>query len=77
MKIISLRRARSSRPLLPAVWKRKPDASSSAEKRPGRTVSLYDPMGTGKEGKEITLINILGFEVDAVIQRGGLEDREE
>lgn len=34
-----------------------------------KDVSLHDPIGTDKEGNEITLIDILGTDVDDVIQR--------
>lgn len=38
-------------------------------KKTKKDVSLHDPIGTDKEGNEITLIDVLGTEADDVIQR--------
>lgn len=38
-------------------------------KKTKKDVSLHDPIGTDKEGNEITLIDVLGTEIDDVIQR--------
>ena len=38
-----------------------------------KDVSLHDPIGTDKEGNEITLINILGSEADDVIKAGSAD----
>jgi hypothetical protein len=39
--------------------------------------SLHDPIGTDKEGNEITLIDILGTESDDVADKSTAQDREE
>ncbi|MED1826037.1 MULTISPECIES: RNA polymerase sporulation sigma factor SigK, partial [Brevibacillus] len=36
-------------------------------KKTKKDVSLHDPIGTDKEGNEITLIDVLGTETDAVV----------
>lgn len=38
-------------------------------KKTRKDVSLHDPIGTDKEGNEITLIDVLGTDIDDVIQR--------
>lgn len=38
-------------------------------KKTRKDVSLHDPIGTDKEGNEITLIDILGTEVDEVVDK--------
>ena len=38
-------------------------------KKTRKDVSLHDPIGTDKEGNEITLIDILGTEADDVVDR--------
>ncbi|GGG86232.1 hypothetical protein GCM10010918_50490 [Paenibacillus radicis (ex Gao et al. 2016)] len=38
-------------------------------KKTRKNVSLHDPIGTDKEGNEITLIDILGTEADDVVDR--------
>jgi RNA polymerase sporulation-specific sigma factor len=38
-------------------------------KKTRKDVSLYDPIGTDKEGNEITLIDILGTEADDIVDR--------
>ena len=38
-------------------------------KKTRKDVSLHDPIGTDKEGNEITLIDILGTEMDEVIDK--------
>lgn len=38
-------------------------------KKTKKDVSLHDPIGTDKEGNEISLIDILGTDIDDVIQR--------
>lgn len=37
-------------------------------KKTRKDVSLHDPIGTDKEGNEITLIDILGSETDEVVE---------
>ena len=39
----------------------------SLKKRNPKDVSLHDPIGTDKEGNEITLIDILGTEADDIV----------
>ncbi|NQF17793.1 RNA polymerase subunit sigma, partial [Brevibacillus sp. HB1.3] len=36
-------------------------------KKTKKDVSLHDPIGTDKEGNEITLIDVLGTETDEVV----------
>nr|WP_249178963.1 sigma-70 family RNA polymerase sigma factor [Brevibacillus sp. NL20B1] len=36
-------------------------------KKTKKDVSLHDPIGTDKEGNEITLIDVLGTEIDEVV----------
>ncbi|EPY09151.1 sporulation sigma factor SigK [Paenibacillus alvei TS-15] len=38
-------------------------------KKTRKDVSLHDPIGTDKEGNEITLIDILGTESDEVVEK--------
>lgn len=38
-------------------------------KKTKKDVSLHDPIGTDKEGNEITLIDVLGSDIDDVIER--------
>ena len=38
-------------------------------KKPRKDVSLHDPIGTDKEGNEITLIDILGTDTDDVVDK--------
>jgi RNA polymerase sporulation-specific sigma factor len=38
-------------------------------KKTRKDVSLHDPIGTDKEGNEITLIDILGSEADDVVEK--------
>ncbi|MDQ0920421.1 hypothetical protein QFZ78_006681 [Paenibacillus sp. V4I5] len=38
-------------------------------KKTRKDVSLHDPIGTDKEGNEITLIDILGTEADDVVDK--------
>jgi RNA polymerase sporulation-specific sigma factor len=38
-------------------------------KKTRKDVSLHDPIGTDKEGNEITLIDILGTETDEVLDK--------
>jgi RNA polymerase sigma factor, sigma-70 family len=38
-------------------------------KKTRKDVSLHDPIGTDKEGNEITLIDILGSEPDEVVEK--------
>ncbi|MNI41727.1 RNA polymerase sigma-K factor precursor [compost metagenome] len=42
-------------------------------KKTRKDVSLHDPIGTDKEGNEITLIDILGSEADDVIKEVDLK----
>lgn len=42
-------------------------------KKTSKDVSLHDPIGTDKEGNEITLIDILGSEADDVIKEVDLK----
>ncbi|ETT69087.1 sporulation sigma factor SigK [Paenibacillus sp. FSL H8-237] len=42
-------------------------------KKTRKDVSLHDPIGTDKEGNEITLIDILGSEADDVIREVDLK----
>ncbi len=38
-------------------------------KKTRNDVTLHDPIGSDKEGNEITLIDILGTEVDDIVER--------
>jgi RNA polymerase sporulation-specific sigma factor len=38
-------------------------------KKTRKDVSLHDPIGTDKEGNEITLVDILGTEADDVVDK--------
>ena len=45
-------------------------------KKTRKDVSLHDPIGTDKEGNEITLIDILGTEADDIVDRCSLRLRK-
>ncbi|WP_074100795.1 RNA polymerase sporulation sigma factor SigK [Paenibacillus sp. P3E] len=42
-------------------------------KKTKKDVSLHDPIGTDKEGNEITLIDILGFDADDIVKEVDLK----
>jgi RNA polymerase sporulation-specific sigma factor len=45
-------------------------------KKTKKDVSLHDPIGTDKEGNEITLIDVLGTDIDEVIDQVQLQIRK-